>query len=144
MGIPIPETDDIVPVGTARPSWAFRHTTVPGASTDTAESSSLPADKSIGGPDLQEPAPNTYAPPGSSSTALSTRSSASNAKLEAQQTIDEAQENLLRALAFDLTHQFSNGFTFTPLAANIEFVDPVVPTEGRVQYHFLHAPAGNL
>lgn len=56
----------------------------------------------------------------------------------------EDQRRFLEALKEDLTNQYANGFTFTPLAPDLRFVDPLVATEGRLTYELVWTPTWAL
>ena len=47
---------------------------------------------------------------------------------------------LLQSLAADLENSYAEGFTFTPFAADMKFVDPVVSLEGRTAYKLMWSP----
>lgn len=47
---------------------------------------------------------------------------------------------LLQSLAADLENSYAEGFTYTPFAADMKFVDPVVSLEGRTAYKLMWSP----
>ena len=50
------------------------------------------------------------------------------------------QDVLLQSLAADLENSYAEGFTYTPFAADMKFVDPVVSLEGRTAYKLMWSP----
>lgn len=52
----------------------------------------------------------------------------------------DVQRQVLKSLRTDLENSYKNGFTYTPLAVDLQFVDPLVHTEARLPYELLWAP----
>jgi len=52
----------------------------------------------------------------------------------------EVIASIVESLRKDLEGQYADGFTYTPFASDLQFVDPVVALEGRVSYNLLWSP----